>query len=97
MLDLAQTTGTTNLFNGGSTKIWGLDFVYKWAPEGNTTYRNFKLVAEWMQRRIDGALTYDASSALGVGPVADALVVKQSGWYIQGAYQFIPEWRAGLR
>lgn len=97
LLDLDETTGASNLFSGGDTKVWGLDVVYKWAPEGNPTDRNFKLAAEWMQRRIDGVLTYDATSKLAVGPVTDALVVKQSGWYIQGTYQFVPAWRAGLR
>ncbi|PWT71369.1 MAG: hypothetical protein C5B46_08275 [Proteobacteria bacterium] len=97
LLDLDQTTGTSNLFSGGDTRIWGLDFVYKWAPDGNPTDRNFKFVAEWMQRRIDGTLTYDANSALGIGPVTDSIVVKQSGWYLQGTYQFVTQWRAALR
>ena len=29
------------------------------------------------------------------GHVRDA--VRQSGWYLQGVYQFLPEWRTGLR
>ena len=29
------------------------------------------------------------------GRIRDA--VRQSGWYLQGVYQFMPEWRAGLR
>ena len=44
-----ERTGTTNLFNG-DTRIYGVDFVYKWAPNGNPKYRNFKFVAEWFHR-----------------------------------------------
>jgi hypothetical protein len=78
----------------GDTKLWGLDFVFKWSPNGNPTERNLKLQAEWMQRRIDGDLTYDdtVNPAL-TGPVK----VTQDGWYAQGVYQFMPRWRAGLR
>jgi hypothetical protein len=93
VLDFDDRTGVSNTLAGGDTKIWGLDFVYKWAPEGNPTQRNFKLVAEWMQRRIDGDLTFDSGGA----GVTDAFEAKQSGWYVQGVYQFIPQWRLGLR
>lgn len=81
-------------FQGGDTKLWGLDFVYKWAPDGNPVQRNFKFVAEWMQRRIDDDLTFDD----GVNPAATGpFKVTQNGWYAQGVYQFIPQWRVGLR
>jgi hypothetical protein len=87
-------TGVQNTLTGGNDKVWGLDFVYKWAPDGNQTYRNFKLVAEWMQRKLDGTLTYAAGD-----PAAQTgdFTAKQSGWFVQGVYQFHPEWRAGLR
>ena len=29
--------------------------------------------------------------------VADAFRAAQSGWYLQGVYQFMPHWRVGLR
>jgi len=29
--------------------------------------------------------------------VADAYRAAQSGWYLQGVYQFMPRWRVGLR
>jgi len=93
ILDFDDRTGVANTLAGGDTEVWGLDLVYKWAPEGNPTRRNFKLVAEWMQRRLDGVLTYDSGGA----GVNDAFEAKQSGWYIQGVYQFIPQWRLGLR
>ncbi|HTP02476.1 MAG TPA: hypothetical protein VMJ64_13970 [Anaerolineales bacterium] len=87
-------TGVTNTLTGGNDKLWGLDFVYKWAPNGDPSYRNFKFVAEWMQRKLDGTLTYapgDPAQQTG------SFEATQSGWYVQGIYQFHPYWRAGLR
>jgi len=79
---------------GGDTQLWGLDFIFKWAPDGNPAQRNLKLQAEWMQRRIDGNLTFDDTANPAVtGPIE----VTQDGWYVQGVYQFIPQWRTGLR
>jgi len=82
-------TGVTNTLTGGYNKLWGLDFVYKWAPNGDPTYRNFKLAAEWMHRSLSGTLT----SGADMGP----FTANQSGWYVQGVYQFHPYWRVGLR
>jgi hypothetical protein len=82
-------TGVTNTLTGGYNKLWGLDFVYKWAPNGDPSYRNFKLTAEWMHRSLDGTLT----SGVDTG----AFTANQSGWYVQGVYQFHPYWRVGLR
>jgi hypothetical protein len=86
-------TGFDNTLSGGNTKLWGLDFVYKWAPNGDPVYTNFKLTAEWMHRSQDGTLTFDPAGAATVGSFTN----KQSGWYVQGVYQFHPYWRAGLR
>ena len=82
-------TGVTNTLTGGNTKLWGLDFVYKWAPNGDPTYRNFKLTSEWMHRSLDGTLTSGADTG--------SFTANQSGWYVQGVYQFHPYWRVGLR
>ena len=82
-------TGVTNTLTGGDNKLWGVDFVYKWAPNGDPVYTNFKLTAEWMHRSLDGTLT----SGGNTGP----FTAHQSGWYVQGVYQFHPYWRAGLR
>jgi outer membrane murein-binding lipoprotein Lpp len=94
--DLDQTTGTTNLFTG-NVRLYGLDFVYKWAPDGNPVDRNFKFVAEWWYRQYAGNMDFDTTSTLGVGPVTEGFTAKQQGWYVQGVYQFVPEWRVGLR
>ncbi len=82
-------TGVTNTLTGGNNKLWGVDLVYKWAPNGDPAYRNFKLTAEWMHRSLDGTLTSGANT----GP----FTANQSGWYVQGVYQFHPYWRVGLR
>jgi hypothetical protein len=82
----------TNTFTGDS-KIWGVDFVWKWAPNGNTVDRNFKFQAEYLRRKEDGSLAFDTTGA----NLSDAYRSSQSGWYVQGAYQFIPRWRVGLR
>ncbi len=82
----------TNAVSGDS-KMWGVDFVWKWAPNGNTVDQNFKFQAEYMHRAEDGSLAYDTSGANLNGSYRSS----QSGWYMQGAYQFMPRWRVGLR
>jgi outer membrane receptor protein involved in Fe transport len=86
------------LFTGDS-KVWGLDFVWKWAPDGNPKERNFKFQAEYLKRDEDGELTCLDNSADGgvCTDVADAYSSAQSGWYAQGVYQFMPRWRVGYR
>jgi hypothetical protein len=82
----------TNAFTGDS-KMWGADLVWKWAPNGNTVDRNFKFQAEYMHRTEDGALAYDTTGA----NLSNGYKSSQSGWYMQGVYQFMPRWRVGLR
>ena len=92
--NLAGNTAV-NAFSG-DTRLWIADFVWKYAPNGNTVYTNFKLQAEYIQRRDNGNLTYDANGALGATRTV-AYDANQSGWYLQGTYQFLPYWRIGLR
>ncbi|OYY95350.1 MAG: hypothetical protein B7Y41_02275 [Hydrogenophilales bacterium 28-61-23] len=91
---------TNNLFSG-KAKIWIADLVWKWAPEGNPRARNFKFQAEYFQRDEDGDLACDDADplvpSLCTGGSTDAYRGKQSGWYAQGIYQFMPHWRVGLR
>jgi hypothetical protein len=82
----------TDAFTGDS-KTWGVDFVWKWAPNGNPVERNFKFQAEYLQRREDGDLAFDTAGA----NLSDGYRSRQSGWYAQGVYQFVPRWRVGLR
>ena len=82
----------------GDSKVSGIDFVWKWAPNGNATERNFKLQAEYFVRDEDGEVEFEESDA--TGPVEDGIADldgRQSGWYVQGIYQFMPRWRVGLR
>jgi len=84
--------GVTQSFTGTST-LWIADFVLKWAPHGNATQTNFKLQGEYFRSADKGALTYDDT----VAPVSGDLEARQSGWYLQGVWQFMPRWRVGLR
>ena len=96
LVDIDDRTGTISPFVG-DTRLYGVDVVYKWAPDGNPKYRNFKLIAEWFTARRDGTLIFDQSGALGLGATAEPFRLHQSGWYVQSVYQFHPEWRVGLR
>jgi len=87
-----EDAAVTNSF-AGTSKLWLADFVWKWAPEGNPVYTSFKLQGEYFRRREDGDLTYDVAGTA----LSDAYASSQSGWYLQGVYQFLPRWRVGLR
>jgi hypothetical protein len=82
----------TNLFSGDSQTV-GLDFVWKYAPNGNIRERYLKVQGEYFRRKENGDLTYDTAGA----NIADTYSVVQSGWYVQSVYQFMPHWRSGLR
>ncbi len=83
----------------GDSSTWLADFVWKWAPNGNPAYNNFKFQAEYFQRREQGDLTCSSDDAASLCATANtsAYRTRQSGWYTQGVYQFTPNWRAGLR
>jgi len=85
-------SGTSNSFSGAS-KLWALSGVLKWAPEGNSTVNNFKLQGEYFRRNESGELTFDPAGAA----LTDGYASRQSGWYAQGVYQFMPQWRVGYR
>ena len=80
--------GSPNTFSGHSRMLI-LDAIYKWAPNGNPSRQNVKLQGEYFRRHENGEL---ASSA-----AAGSVDSTQSGWYLQGVYQFVPGWRAGVR
>lgn len=82
----------TNAFTGKS-RVYVLDGVWKWAPNGNATRTNFKLQGEYMRAERDGDMVVDSTGAALPGAYSDAT----SGWYLQGIYQFMPRWRVGLR
>jgi len=88
--DLPGTAGGVTESFSGDVHTAGVDFVWKYAPGGNPTVTNFKLQGEYFRRRQNGLLTYNNATT-------DSYAVTQSGWYLQGVYQFMPNWRAGLR
>ena len=73
----------------GDSKTWGVDLVWKWAPDGNRRQRNLQLQYEYYRRDDDGRFVEGDESGTYQG--------EQSGWYAQAVYQFIPRWRLGLR
>ncbi len=91
--DLDIAGNTVNNALDGSSKLWLADFVWKWAPNGNPAYRNFKLQGEYFRRQENGDLTFDTANLASI----DRYSATQSGWYLQGVYQFMPRWRIGLR
>jgi len=97
-----DTTGNANTvaFSGNSRTV-GADFVWKWAPNGNPSERNFKLQAEAFRRVESGDLSCVDAAGAGAGRCGARLAgtydATQSGFYVQGVYQFMPHWRAGYR
>lgn len=77
----------------GESEIDAVDFVYKWAPQGSTRERAFKLQMEYFQRSELGDI-----SMVGSGPLESSTYHgEQQGGYVQAIYQFMPRWRTGVR
>ncbi len=95
-VDVPDVNGNlvTNLFSG-NCQTSGLDFVWKYAPNGNVRNSYVKLQGEYFRRKETGDLTYDTKA--GGANITDRYAIAQSGWYVQGVYQFMPHWRMGLR
>jgi hypothetical protein len=75
----------------GDSAVSIVDFVFKWAQDGNPAKRNFVLNAEYFRRDEEGALDFDGGAA-----VSD-YEGTQSGFYVQGVFQPVRRWRGGLR
>ncbi|MDQ7048281.1 MAG: hypothetical protein Q9M92_01575 [Enterobacterales bacterium] len=78
-----------SLFSGDSD-LTIADFIWKWAPDGNPFIHNAKIQAEYLSRKEKGLFTDPTG-------LASPLNSQQSGYYVQGIYQFMPQWRVGLR
>lgn len=77
----------------GSSQTWIVDATLKWTRRNDPKRRYLKLQGEYMDRSEDGSLSYTA-----LGPTLDGSYrADQSGWYVQGVYQFLPRWRVGAR
>ena len=77
----------------GDSDLLIADFVWKWAPHGNPTYRNLIFQTELFYRDEDGR---DEFSEDGDTAVLD-YDGTQKGLYAQLVYQFRPQWRIGTR
>lgn len=77
----------------GDVDIAGIDFVYKWAPNGNPKQTNFKFQAEYFIRDENG----HAEFTEGVNSAEADYDGEQTGYYAQAIYQFMPAWRVGVR
>lgn len=95
--DLPGTAGGVSNSFSGDSQTTGLDFIWKYAPNGNIRNRYVKLQGEYFHRKENGLLTYDTNAVLPALPVTDSFSVTQSGWYLQSVVQFMPRWRTGLR
>ena len=85
-------TGTVSFT--GTSDLAIADFVWKWAKNGNSRDRYYIVQAEYLHRKEDGALETVVTPAPSVNGIYSGV---QSGYYVQGVYQFYPRWRAGLR
>ena len=77
----------------GDSNLSALDFVWKWAPNGDARTRNFVFQTEYFHRDEDGRVTFTDDLGEALIPYDGT----QQGFYAQGIYQFMPRWRAGLR
>lgn len=77
----------------GEVDVAGIDFVYKWAPNGNSRNKNVKIQAEYFTREESG----DSEFSEGANSASANYDGKQKGFYLQAVYQFIPGWRIGAR
>lgn len=77
-------------FNG-DTDITNISLIYKWAPNGNFRQQNLSLIGEYFYLNDDGSISH---ADAGEFSTYDG---KQYGGYVEGIYQFSPQWRSGLR
>jgi len=80
-----------NLSFTGQSDILAADLVWKWAPGGNVRERNFIFQTEYLIRRERGRLGMEGAPSDG------HYRGRGHGFYVQGTYQFVPRWRAGVR
>ncbi len=77
----------------GDSRVYAFDTIWKWAPDGNPRIRNFKLQFEYFDRREEGTVSILGSEP----PETTSYDGTQKGWYTQAVFQFMPQWRVGLR
>ncbi|WP_087018550.1 hypothetical protein [Thaumasiovibrio subtropicus] len=68
--------------------LYGMDFVWKWAPNGNYKYQNLTVSAEWL--RLNDATSRDYKFEHDYPGTLDA-------FYLSGVYRLSPSWSVGAR
>jgi hypothetical protein len=89
--DVDSLGGDVGQSFSGRSRLWLADFVLKWTT--------FKVQGEYFRRNESGSLSYDdsAQAAPRFGALTGNYSSRQSGWYLQSVYQFMPRWRVGFR
>jgi hypothetical protein len=96
----ADVNDRVSEFSGGSVAFTGTsdleiaDFVWKWAKNGNPRDRYYIVQAEYLHRKEDGDIAVTTTAPAATSGLYSGT---QSGFYVQGVYQFYPRWRVGLR
>ncbi len=93
----AGATQADNELLNGNVDVAGIDFVYKWAPQGNSKQQNFKFQTEYFVKNETAAAKFTEEDPDGDKEATSQYDGKQTGFYVQGIYQFMPAWRVGLR
>ena len=73
-----------------------VDFVWKWAPNGNPYRHNLKLEGVVIRQRHEGLFQAGAPGSAAEG-VPIGIQLDQWGYSLEGVYQFMHGWRAGVR
>lgn len=89
----AEEESPDSELQGGEVDIRGIDFVYKWSPNGNPKERNFKLQGEYFERSESGRSVFSEGDNFSEADYHG----DQYGYYLQGVYQFMPAWRIAVR
>lgn len=91
--DAGERAGNGDTVNfTGDTNLYVADLRYAWAPTGNPREQEVTLQGEYFWRSEDGAYN-DTDAATGDVAFDD----HSTGWYAQGVYKFLPQWRIGYR
>jgi outer membrane receptor protein involved in Fe transport len=77
----------------GDSNLTIVDFVWKWSPQGNSGNRNLIFQSEFFYRDEDGTDDFTESGDTAVLDYDGT----QKGLYAQLVYQFMPQWRLGVR
>lgn len=83
--DAVERSGSSSDLFTGDSDLTVADFVWKWAPQGNSTSRSLKFQGEYFRRSEQGVFAGNPYNG------------DQDGWYLQSILKFAPLWRVGIR